>query len=687
MIALPELTMVPAGAGSGKTYRIKEQLADWVVSGDVSPDRIAAVTFTETAASELRDRIRIELMARNQLEDALRLDQSFIATIHGFGNRLLVEYAFEAQCSPDTRLLEEDEEGMLLRKAIAKIDRIESISRKLQAFGYRYDWASGADSASQFRNHILKCVQMLRVIGGDLNRAERLAYALQYIERMYGPTEDADTLTTPLRRCAQRLLKNYPHCMRDHVNSDGAKKAVEADYRWLTEAARTSALDEDWRLWKKLQRLKVFKSDNQLPADYQELAREIMEHAKELHVHPGPLDDAKQHAQVLIDSAWDALADYLQRKRDKGIIDYTDMIDMTRQMLDIPEVIAHVAQRFDCLVIDEFQDTNPLQFAMLWKLHQHGVPALVVGDVKQSIMGFQSADPRLMNSMMRHHNKCCQPLDSNWRSQAALMDVVNAMGSEIFGDRYTCLTPQAPFDSQLPALEAIAFEGKKITHKVQAQHVAARIKAILTDEQPAVYDPHLKCHRQVRGEDIAILGLTHKRLKMYADELSALGVSSRLEQDGWFSSRAVQLLYHGLSLVADPNDRHAALYLAVTELGEDDLSSATETLLNGNKLALPLLDRLIELANESDALTVDELVARTIDVMGLYEIVATWPDAAQARANLLRFQSEAEAFVQTDREALAGGGFYGSGLKTFMAWLLAKIEEKDGDRQPTASGA
>ena len=213
--------------------------------------------------------------------------------------------------------------------------------------------------------------------------------------------------------------------------------------------------------------------------------------------------------------------------------------------------------------------------------------------------------------------------------------------------------------------------------------MAARIKAILTDHQTEVYDPHLKRHRRVRGEDIAILGLTHKRLKMYADELAALGISSRLEQDGWFSSRAVQLLYHGLSLVADPNDRHASLYLAVTELGEDDLSSATDTLLKGKKLALPVLNQLIELANHSDALTVDELVAQTIHVMELYDIVSTWPDAAQARANLLRLQAEAEAFVQTDREALAGGGFYGSGLKTFMAWLLRKIEEKDGDRQPT----
>lgn len=683
MSKLPELIMVPAGAGSGKTFRIKEQLAEWVMSGQVSPERIAAVTFTETAASELRDRVRTDLMARDRLEDALRLDQSFISTIHGFGNRLLVEYAFEAQCSPDTRLLEEDEEGLLLRKAIAKIDRIESISRKLASFGYRYDFNSGTDSAGQFRNHILACVQRLRVIGGDMNRATRLAYALDYIERSYGPTEDAVTLTTSLRRCVQRLLKKYPNCMRDYVNSDSAKTAVEADYRWLKEAANTPALDEDWTLWKKLQRLKVFKSNKQLPADYQESAHEIMDHAKELHVHPGPLADAQQHAKVLMESAWDALSDYATRKRDKGIIDYTDMIDMTRQLLDIPEVIEHVARRFDCLVIDEFQDTNPLQFSMLWKLHQHGVPALVVGDVKQSIMGFQSADPRLMNSMMNHHHECCQPLANNWRSQAALMDVVNVMGSQMFDDRYTRLTPRAPFKSRLPALEAISFQGKGITQKVQAQHVAARIKAILTDNQTEVYDPHLKRHRQVRGEDIAILGLTHKRLKMYADELAALGISSRLEQDGWYSSRAVQLLYHGLSLVADPNDRHASLYLAVTELGDSDLSSATDTLLKDKRLALPLLDQLAEMANHSDALTVDELVARTIDVMGLYDIVSTWPDAAQARANLLRLQAEAEAFVQTDREALAGGGFYGSGLKTFMAWLLRKIEEKDGDRQPT----
>jgi ATP-dependent exoDNAse (exonuclease V) beta subunit len=683
MTALPLLTLVPAGAGSGKTYRIKEQLADWVESGKVQPDRIAAVTFTETAASELRDRIRTTLMARNRMEDALRLDQSFITTIHGFGNRLLVEYAFEAKHSPAPRLLGEDEESLLLRKAIARIERIEAISRKLDLYGYKYDFVSGTDGAGQFRNRILSCVQMLRVIGGGVNRSLRLNHALGVIKRLYGETADARVLTEQLRRSTRELLKAYPDCMREFVNSNSAKAAVESDHRFLQEAANTKALDDNWGLWQKLQNLKVFKSDNQLPAGYQELAREVIALAGELHRHPGPLADAINHAEVLLKSAWDTLADYARRKLEKGIIDFTDMIDIARQLLWIPGVLEHAAGRFDCLVIDEFQDTNPLQFSMLWKLHQAGVPALVVGDVKQSIMGFQSADPRLMRSLMEQHPEHCQPLDGNWRSQPALMDFVNAAGAAMFGNNYTSLEPRAPFTSKISALEAICFEGPGIKAGIQAQHVAARIKAIFSDKKKMVYDSRIKKHRPVRGEDVAVLGLTHRRLKGYAEALTAIGIRARLEQDGWFSSRPVQLLYHGLCRVADPGDRHAALYLSVTELGDQDLTSATSTLLKGDDLPLPLLERLDDIGQNKGILAVDELVSQTIDAMQLYDVISTWPDAGQARANLLRFQGEAEAFVHADREALAGGGFYGTGLKTFLAWLQRNLEEREGDRQPT----
>ena len=684
MSTVPNLTLIPAGAGSGKTFTIKEQLADWVESGLVKPDRIAAVTFTETAASELRERIRATLIVRDRLEDALRLDQSFISTIHGFGRRLLVEYAFEAGNCPTPRLLGEDEEQLLLRKAIARIDRIEAISRKLYLFGYRYDFASGTNDVEQFRQRILAVIHILRIIGGSADRPTRLKHSLGCIEQKYGPVDDAEALTVALRRSVKSLLSQYPDCMRDFVNSASAKYAVENDHRYLQRAAHTEDLIENWGLWKRLQDLKVFVNDNQLPADYQQLAREVRADAAELYRHPGPLEDALLHCEVLLESAWDALNEYAERKRDKGIIDYTDMIDGARRLLDQPEVLEHLAGRFDCLIIDEFQDTNPLQFSFLWKLHSAGVPALIVGDLKQSIMGFQSADARLMGSLLTQHPDQCAPLNGNWRSQDKLMDVVNALSCRIFSNDYTPLEPRAPYKSRLRPLEAIRFEGPGITNRIRAQYVAARVKALLSDSKMRVFDRHSNKHRLIRGEDIAILGLTHSRLTKYAEALRELGIRARLAQDGWFESRAIQLAYYGLSFVADPQDRHAAFYLAVTELGDDDLTSAVKTLLKGDELAFSLLQRLEEITQQQADMAVDELVTATIDAMHLFDLAANWPEADQVRANLLRLIAEARAFVTADREALAAGGYYGSGLKTFLSWIGSQLEGRDGDRQPDA---
>ena len=254
---LPDLTLIPAGAGSGKTYRIKEQLADWVETGRVQPDRIAAVTFTETAASELRGRIRATLMERDRLEDALRLDQSFISTIHGFGRRLLIEYAFEAGSCPTPRLLAEDEERLLLRKAIARIDRIERLSRRLHLFGYRYNFQSGTTDVEQFRQRILAAIHMMRIIGGDVHHAQRLKHCLETIRQTYGPVDNAITLTNALRFSIEDLLKKYPRSMSDFVDKPSPKAQVEEDFRVLQRAAQTDALNEDWELWARLGKLKV----------------------------------------------------------------------------------------------------------------------------------------------------------------------------------------------------------------------------------------------------------------------------------------------------------------------------------------------------------------------------------------------------------------------------------------------
>src|SRR5512135_2311410 len=118
-MTIPALSIIPAGAGSGKTYTIQTKLADWVIAGDVAPEKIVAVTFTEAAAAELKGRIRGHLVSLGRLEDALRLDQAYISTIHGFGLRILKDFSFDAGISPQLRKLSEDEENILIRLALS----------------------------------------------------------------------------------------------------------------------------------------------------------------------------------------------------------------------------------------------------------------------------------------------------------------------------------------------------------------------------------------------------------------------------------------------------------------------------------------------------------------------------------------------------------------------------------------
>lgn len=112
-----DLVIVPAGAGAGKTHRIKTQRSEWIAAGVVRPERILAVTFTEAAASELRERIRSGLLAEGLVSEALAVERAYVSTIHGLGLRLLTEHALAAGGSPQPRHLGDAERGLLMAAA------------------------------------------------------------------------------------------------------------------------------------------------------------------------------------------------------------------------------------------------------------------------------------------------------------------------------------------------------------------------------------------------------------------------------------------------------------------------------------------------------------------------------------------------------------------------------------------
>jgi ATP-dependent helicase/nuclease subunit A len=490
-------------------------------------------------------------------------------------------------------------------------------------------------------------------------------------------------MSVALQDSVGTLLRAFPGSLaRDHGNSNAARTDLQADYRHLRRAQDPGARAADWRMWQQLRNLRLSNRSTTLPEGYDALAEAVIAAANPLPNHPGPLEHAVGHIRTLIAAGQDVLEHYAQAKREAGVVDYGDMIAMAGRLLrERPDVLATLKSRIDCVVVDEFQDTNPLQFDLLWQLSTARVPTVVVGDLKQAIMGFQGADPRLLEALAQQYRDVARPLVNNWRSQPRLMHFVNAIGFGLFGSDYVELEPKGA-ESPLAPLEVVRFAAKarKDHHAVRAAAVGQRIRELLDDPGQQVPDARSKQLRRLRGSDFAVLCPTHDMLATYAVVLRAQGLRVRLQASGWFQSRPVQLAWHALAYLSNPVDRHAALYLAVTELGSLTLEEGLRQLMEAGGIDEPLLDRLDALAAGASERTVYSLVADTIAALDLFDTVARWPDAEQARANLLRLLAESAEFMAATREALAHGGFHGSGVQTFLAWLAAKVD--DADQQP-----
>jgi len=159
------LVIVPAGAGAGKTHRIKTQLSDWVRRGVVRPERILAVTFTEAAASELRERIRSGLLSTGLVAEALAVERAYVSTIHGLGLRVLTEHAFAAGASPQPRHLGDAERDLLIRQALAHAVALDPIKAEPERFGYVANWQKGETVEDGLRGRVLAMIDTLRGLG------------------------------------------------------------------------------------------------------------------------------------------------------------------------------------------------------------------------------------------------------------------------------------------------------------------------------------------------------------------------------------------------------------------------------------------------------------------------------------------------------------------------------------------
>lgn len=582
---------VVAGPGSGKT-RVLIARYRWLVEREgLDPRRILAITFTDKAATEIRQRLAEEFAGLPEHRAAI--ERAWISTIHGFCARLLKDHAIAAGVDPEFVVLDENQTATELEAAA-----VETLDQLLR----------------EDRVRLLSLLDRLYVSSDPNGRQPDLAQALiEVYEAMRMAGRPPDTLQSALPSRSNggfgAVLASVRALLADsgYGRTEAQRRRRDELSQWLQQAEGLDAGElspAHFRLLAQIPR----NLRGQQGTSYQELMEVVIPRARAamIETYNQPLYGLLADAIRRIDTAW------RRRKRELSALDFDDLEEGAIRLLrEEPEVAACVRDSFDAVLMDELQDTNPLQWTLVDLLRRPG-RFFAVGDVNQSIFGFRHAEPEVFRGYrdtVASAGKPVHELRRNHRSRAEILDAVNAVFAQAPGVEPHRLDPCDKFAPKSgPSVEVLAARADSSGEAavIEAAAIARRILE-LKDALPAEFS------------DFAVLGrslgaLEPIRQALVAARIPALVAGGRT----FFETREVRDLRAWLTVLANPRDEIALAGLLRSPLA----GVADETLLRlcaGGRLAdaLPrfeaLYTRLQRLRPLRDAVSPDRLAAEALD--------------------------------------------------------------------------
>ncbi|MFP6765064.1 MAG: UvrD-helicase domain-containing protein, partial [Planctomycetaceae bacterium] len=413
------LELVRAGAGSGKTTDLCRTVADAVAAG-LDPARILATTFTNRAAAELKGRIQAQLLTAadgpgTAHGNADRLELAAIGTVHSVAHQLLSRYAIEMGLSPRLEVVTESASDRALSDLLGGIP--------LSA------WQPFADHAqrlgiTQLHRRILNLLAAKRgnVISDDDFAAQMTASADRVCE-LLAPSDvsDAETPVSQMHELAEQALTDI-----DALVNDTQKNTNAARQKLRQLKSRQVPLWGSYLVASGIKAGKSSGADGMLDA--------LRNHASQVRQNPQLQADIREFSRLLANETIRLESQYTACKNERGLVDFTDLETLLLQLLQDTALAARLAEDFDLVLVDEFQDTNPLQLAIFQQLRRFSPRNRWVGDPKQAIYGFRDTDPELVDDIWSSASDATRTeLPDNYRSQRGLVQLVGALFEPIFG--------------------------------------------------------------------------------------------------------------------------------------------------------------------------------------------------------------------------------------------------------------
>lgn len=722
--------LVSAAAGSGKTAVLVERIKQLILRDRIPLDQFLIVTFTNAAAAEMKEKLVSAItkaieedpghasFLRRQLDLAANAN---ISTFHSFALEVIRRYFYLIDVEPDFKIGDEGTVEILKWDVLDEIfaERFESGDEEFLEFLRAY--ASDRNERA-LKESILRLYTTIQSIPHplawlsehvqDLNldseefRESRLFHFIQEdiyfsvnqilrafeqagdiaetagVESVYRKNQEDLENLQPLQSLAEKgdfegirkLLASFK------ANIMRASKEEKEDYEPVKEAVKNA------RDYGK-------KQLNALKERY--FAQDISVYLEDLRkVYP-----AARYLEALIREFDEK---FCGAKKEKKIIDFNDIEHYALEILEHEEAAAEYREKFTCIFVDEYQDSNVLQDTLIERIRR-GNNLFLVGDIKQSIYKFRLAEPEIFQDRYRTYASeeegCSMKLDlnRNFRSKRSVIETVNAVFSQIMAGYddaaalHQGISYDGPIDyrTQLHVIDSRVSEDMDLDGEVaemknsqlEAYQAAEIIKGILGKP---IFDSKRGCERPIQKRDIVIL---MRGTKNYADVFqevfTELDLPSYMDDSaGYFDTVEIQVFLNLLRLIDNKQQdlpllsvlRSAVFSFSIEELIQIRLSNKrvsyyeaffrysmrkeTDALTEKCRNALERLERY---RKKAQALPLEEFIWDLMWSTGYYTYCGALPAGQQRQANLRALADKARDFQETGY-----GGIYG-----FLTYIQA----------------
>jgi ATP-dependent exoDNAse (exonuclease V) beta subunit len=650
------IQLISASAGSGKTHRLVNELEQAITRAQdpVRPEGIIATTFTVKAAAELRERVRSRLLEKGHVEQAQRLGAARIGTVHSICAQLVTDFAFDLGISPESRGLDEAAADQAFAHALSSL---VSVAREEE--GRAITSSSDAGAALMELTERWPGLEWLKDVQAIAVRARENALAPEALRDCaprsadallgyFGPAAaDGEALDRALELALGEFLA-VPH---DETRTTAEVVDLASQVRTRLRAGRALS----WWEWSKLAAAAPGAKSRVIYEPLREAARG---HER----HPALRADLRRCIELVFELAAQALEAYERHKRAWGLMDFVDQEVLALQLLRRPGVQEMLREQVDLVLVDEFQDTSPLQLDIFLAFSRLAPRSVWVGDQKQAIYGFRGTDPGLMDAAIaaivgRAGGQARETLQYSWRSRAELVRLT----SDVFAPAFEVhdipaervrLEPAPEVAQRRDTLGAVV-EGWRLNGKKKAEDaaaLAAAVRELLDDPQALVRDVLTNEARRVQPRDLAILCRSGTNCGRVTSALEAIGIAAVRPRTGLMDTPEARVAMAALRLWVDPRQPLAAAELGRLFVHPGDADAWLGAVLDAPGQAYATQPEIVRIAEAGRGLPLAGPLAAfdaALEAIGARETCLRWGRPAQRLANLDALRALVHRYVAT----------------------------------------